>query len=68
MWKYLITVIQVAFKYRTIVKETKDVYAKYMAAKKDGKITVKEMRAITDEIFDVVAVIIPALKELKHHV
>ena len=51
-----------------IVKETKDVYAKYMAAKKDGKITVKEMRAITDEIFDVVAVIIPALKELKHHV
>ncbi|MBC8553193.1 MAG: hypothetical protein H8D23_26535 [Candidatus Brocadiales bacterium] len=65
MWKYLITVSQVAFKYRTIVKETRDVYAKYLSAKKDGKVTVKEMRAITNEMFDVVGVIIPAIKELK---
>jgi len=65
MWKYLITVGQVAFKYRTIVKETKEVYVKYLAAKKDGKITVKEMRAITNEVFDVVGVLIPALKEIK---
>ncbi len=65
MWKYLVTVGQVAFKYRSIVKEINEVYARYLAAKKDGKITVKEMRAITNEVFDVVGVLIPALKELK---
>jgi hypothetical protein len=66
MWKYLITIGQVAIKYRSIVQETKEVYQKYLLAKKDGKITVSEMRVITDEVFDVVAVIIPALKELKN--
>ncbi len=66
MWKYVITLGQVAFKYRSLVRETKEVYQKYLAAKKDGKITVEEMRGITDEVFDVVAVIIPALKELKN--
>ncbi len=65
MWKYLITISQVIFKYRSIVREAKEVYQKYLLAKKDGKITVKEMRGITDEVFDVVAVVIPALKELK---
>jgi len=65
MWKYVITISQVIFKYRSIVREAKEVYQKYLAAKQDGKITVEEMRGITDEVFDVVAVIIPALKELK---
>ncbi|MBC8400387.1 MAG: hypothetical protein H8E14_02745 [Candidatus Marinimicrobia bacterium] len=65
MWKYLFTISQVIFKYRSIVREAKEVYQKYLLAKKDGKITVSEMRVITDEVFDVVAVVIPALKELK---
>ncbi len=65
MWKYLITIGQVIFKYRSIVREAQDVYQKYLAARKDGKITVEEMRGITDEVFDVVGVVIPAIKELK---
>ncbi len=65
MWKYVFTIGQVIFKYRSIVREAQDVYQKYLAAREDGKITVEEMRGITDEVFDVVAVLIPALKELK---
>jgi len=65
MWKYLITLMQIAFKYRSVVKEVKDVYERYRIAKQDGRITVKEMRSLTDEVFDVIAVLIPAVKELK---
>jgi len=65
MWKYFVSVAQVLFKYRRITTEIKHVYQKYLEAREDGKITVKEMKAITDEVFDVVGLFIPAIKELK---
>ena len=43
----------VATKYRIVVKELKEVAAKYHEASKDGKITKAEQQAIAKECMDV---------------
>ena len=43
----------VATKYRIVVKELKEVAAKYHEASKDGKITKEEQQAIAKECMDV---------------
>ena len=43
----------VATKYRIIIKEMKEVAAKYHEAAKDGKITKEEQQAIAKECMDV---------------
>tara|TARA_R100000406_G_scaffold95431_1_gene89742 strand:- start:650 stop:883 length:234 start_codon:yes stop_codon:yes gene_type:complete len=44
---------RVAIKYKPLMKEAKEVFAKYHEAKKDGKIDKKEQQELAKECMDV---------------
>lgn len=64
-WRTITIGLSIAKNYKQLIPEIKELYAAYVDAKADKKLTLDETRRILDELFDVLALAIPAVKQLR---
>jgi hypothetical protein len=64
-FKAIVVGFQIARNHKALVPEIKEAYDAYVDARADKNVTLAETRKIMEEVFDVLALAIPAFRDLK---